>query len=190
MRAREDEEDEEPLADASVSRARQLSRAALALALLFASLPLISMLFLGSWGFDGAMGIAGLFLVAAAYLHLAGRGRRSTLPDPATFLDEAIRLAGVGEIDRGIELLDEALRLSPHLWQAREYRGQMRLAEPNAAEFALRDFTEAIRLAPLEPHLYILRSHVYTLLGRDAPARADLETAAQLSGDTGVTTGS
>jgi len=60
----------------------------------------------------------------------------------------------------------------------------MRLEEPGAAERALRDFSEAIRLAPGEPHLYILRSHVLTALGDDAAARADLETAARLGGDT------
>jgi hypothetical protein len=32
------------------------------------------------------------------------------------------------------------------LWQARQYRGQMRLVEPGAAEAVLRDFMEAIRL--------------------------------------------
>ena len=52
----------------------------------------------------------------------------------------------------------------------------MRLGEPDCTESALKDFTEAIRLAPDEPHLYILRSHVLTLLGHDSSARADLET--------------
>ena len=170
-------------ADASASRARQWCRAALALGLLFASLPLTGRLFLGSWRFDGATGIACLCLVAAAYLYFVGRERRPPIPDSAAILDEAIRLAASGEIGRGLAVLDESLRLSPHLWQARQYRGQMRLGEPDAAESALQDFTEAIRLAPEEPHLYILRSHVFTLLGRDSSARADLETAARLRGD-------
>jgi hypothetical protein len=55
-------------------------------------------------------------------------------------LDEAIRLVASGETDRGLALLDDALRLSPRLWQARQYRGQMRLGEPDAAESALQDF--------------------------------------------------
>ena len=143
-------------------------------------------LFLGSWGFDGAPGIACLCLVAAGYLYYAGRERRPTIPDSAAILDEAIQLAAAGETALGIARLDEALRLSPRLWQARQYRGQMRLVEPDAAESALQDFTEAIRLAPGEPHLYILRSYVLTLLGRDEPARADLATAARLGGG-GVT---
>lgn len=184
-----DEEGVEPLADARASRARQWCRAALALAFLFASLPLTGRLFLGSWGFDGAPGIACLCLAAAAYLHFAGRERRPPLPDPAAILDEAIRLAASGETEQGLALLNEALRLSPRLWQARQYRGQMRLGEPNAAESALQDFTEAIRLAPDEPHLYILRSHVFTLLGRDSSARADLEAAVRLRGDTGAAAG-
>ncbi|HMC57821.1 MAG TPA: hypothetical protein VKJ01_01395 [Candidatus Solibacter sp.] len=180
----DDEEDAEPVADEWASRARRWCRAALALAFLFASLPLVGVLFLGSWGFDGSLGIACLCLIAAAYLHLAGRAPRPPLPDPSTILDEAIHLAASGETDRGIQLLDEVLRLSPRLWQARQYRGQMRLVEPDAAEAVLQDFTEAIRLAPEEHHLYVLRSHVFTLLGRDSSARADLETAARLRGDT------
>jgi Flp pilus assembly protein TadD len=52
----------------------------------------------------------------------------------------------------------------------------MHLGEPDGSESALKDFTEAIRLAPDEPHLHILRSHVLTLLGQDSSARADLET--------------
>jgi Flp pilus assembly protein TadD len=60
----------------------------------------------------------------------------------------------------------------------------MRFGEPDAAESALQDFTEAIRLAPDEPHLYVLRSHVFTLLGRESSARADLEAAARLRGET------
>ena len=60
----------------------------------------------------------------------------------------------------------------------------MRFGEPDAAESALQDLTEAIRLAPDEPHLYVLRSHVFTLLGRESSARADLEAAARLHGET------
>src|SRR5215471_14245426 len=173
-----------PVDDEWPSQARRWSRAALALGILFAGFPLVGVLFLGTWEFDGSLGIACLFLIAAAYLYLAGRPRRPPLPDPSTILDEAIQLAASGETDRGIQLLDELLRLSPRLWQARQYRGQMRLAEPSAAEAVLQDFTEAIRLAPEEHHLYVLRSHIFTLLGRDASARADLETAARLRGDT------
>jgi tetratricopeptide (TPR) repeat protein len=189
MPAARDDEAVEPLAEAWASQARQWRRAALVLALLFASLPLAGKLFLGSWGFDDAPGIACLCLAAAAYLYIAGRKRRPPIPDSAAFLDEAIRLAASGATDRGLALLDEALRLSPRLWQARQYRGQMHLGEPDAAELALKDFTEAIRLAPDEPHLYLLRGHVFTLLGRDSSARADLEAAARLGGDGGAAAG-
>jgi tetratricopeptide (TPR) repeat protein len=154
----------------------------LALAFLFASLPLTGKLFLGSWRFDGALDIACLCLVAAAYLYFVGRESRPPIPDSATILEEALRLAASGETGRGLALLDEALRLSPGLWQAWQYRGQIHLGEPHAAEAALKDFSEAIRLAPDEPHLYILRSHVFTLLGRDSSARADLEAAGRLDG--------
>jgi tetratricopeptide (TPR) repeat protein len=177
------DEDVEPQADPWPLRARQWCRASLALALVFASLPLASELILGNWGFDAAPGIACLFLVASAYLYFAGRVRRPPIPDSATILAEAIRVASSGEAHRAIALLDESLRLSPDLWQAREYRGQIHLAESDATESALQDFTDAIRLAPAEPHLYILRSHVYALLGRESAARDDLDTAARLARD-------
>jgi hypothetical protein len=186
MLAPQHDEDVKSLADAWPSRARQWCRASLALALIFASLPLASKLILGNWGFDDAPGIACLFLVAAAYLYFAGRVRRPPIPDSATILGEAIRVAASGETNRAIALLNGAVRLSPGLWQAREYRGQMRLGESAAAESALQDFTDAIRLAPAEPHLYILRSHVFILLGREEAARADLDTAARLGADTGA----
>ena len=189
MPAPQHDEDVKPPADAWPSRARQWCRAALALAFLFASLPVASKLFLGSWGFDGATAIASLFLVGAAYLYFAGRESRPPIPDSAAILNEAIGLAASGDTGRGIALLDEALRLSPRLWQARQYRGQIRLEEADAAESALQDFTEAIRLAPDAPHLYILRSHVFTLLGQESAARADLEAAARLGGDTGALAG-
>ena len=132
---------------------------------------------LGSWTFDGAAGIACLCLIAAVSFYFVGESVGPRSPIPLSILDEAARLAAAGEIDRGIALLDQVLQLSPRLWQARQYRGQMRLAEPDAVESALKDFTEAIRLAPDEPDLYILRGHVFSLLGQDSFARADLEVA-------------
>jgi tetratricopeptide (TPR) repeat protein len=179
----EDDEDPEPPADASAARARQWYRAALALALVFASLPLAGKLFLGSWRFDGALDIACLCMLAAAYLYFVERDRRPQTPDSAAILDKALQMAARGATGRGLALLDKALRLDPGLWQAWEYRGQIHLGEPDGVKSALEDFTEAIQLAPDEPHLYILRSHVWTLLGQDSSARADLETAARLGGN-------
>lgn len=183
MPIRQDDQDVEPPAEALASRARQWCRAALVLGLLFASLPLAGKVFLGSWRFDGALDLAGLCTFAAAYLYFVGRGPRPPIPDSGLILNEALRLAALGATGRGLALLDEALRLDPTLWQAWEYRGQINLGKPDAAESALKDFTEAIRLAPNEAHLYILRSHVFTLLRRDSSARADLETAARLDGE-------
>jgi cytochrome c-type biogenesis protein CcmH/NrfG len=178
-----DLEDVEPPADAVASRARQWSRAASALALLFASLPVAGKLFLGSWRFDGALDIACLCMIAAAYLYFVGRDRRPRVPDSAAMLGKALQLAATGAPRRGIALLDEALRLDPGLWQAWDYRGQIHLGLSDSTESALKDFTEAIRLAPDEPHLYTLRSHVLTLLGQHSSARADLDAAARLGSD-------
>jgi len=186
MPAPQDDESVEPPDDVSASRARQWCRAALALGFLFASLPLAGKLFLGSWRFDGALEMACLCLAAAAYLYFVGRESRLPIPDSGAMLEEALQLAASGNRGRALALLDGAIRLSPHLWQARQYRGEIHLEEADGAEAALKDFTEAIQLAPGEPHLYILRSHVFTLLGHDSSARTDLESAARLGGETGA----
>ncbi len=186
MPAPRHDDDKERPADTWAPRARQWSHAALALAVLFASWPISSRLLLGSWGFDGASGLAALCLVAAAYLHLAGRESRGPSPDPAAILNQAIWLAESGDIGGGIALLNEALRLSPRFWQARQYRGQIRLDQPGAAGSALQDFTEAIHLAPTEPDLYVLRSRAHALLGRESDALADLDAAARLQAEAGA----
>ncbi len=126
-------------------------------------------------------------MLAAAYLYFVERDRRPQTPDSAAILGQALQLASTGATGRGLALLDEALRLDPGLWQAWEYRGQIHLIEPDGTESALEDFTEAIRLAPDEPHLYILRSHVLKLLGQDSSAQADLEAAARLERDDNAT---
>src|SRR5204863_5374215 len=85
-----------PGARVNRSRARQWSRSAFALAALFASFPIAARLLLGEWAFEGATGIAGLWLAVGVYLYIRSR-RLRTLPDPAQLLDEAIRLFSVGE---------------------------------------------------------------------------------------------
>ena len=76
----QDDEDVEPPTDAAAARARQWCRAALALALIFASVPLAGKLFLGSWRFDGALDIACLCMLAAPYLYFVERDRRRQTP--------------------------------------------------------------------------------------------------------------
>ena len=78
------------------------------------------------------------------------------MPDPAVLLEEAFELARSGQIDDAVALLTRAIRQSPHLWQAFQYRGELYLAQQNFAA-AAQDFSEAIRLAPEEQHLYSLR---------------------------------
>ena len=73
--------------------------------------------------------------------------------------------------------MTNAIRLSPRLWQAFQYRGELHLLDLNATRAALADFTEAIRLAPTEPHLYSLRSEAHRLLGDELSAREDAEMA-------------
>jgi tetratricopeptide (TPR) repeat protein len=147
----------------NMPRARQWSRMAWAMAALFASMPAASRLFLGVWGFDGAAEIACLFLILGTYLHIMGQRRSRAMPDPASMLDQAIQLASSGQIDEAIALLTETIRLSPHLWQAYQYRGELYLHQ-QSLDAALRDLDEAIRLAPDEPHLHALRKQAQSPL--------------------------
>jgi predicted Zn-dependent protease len=164
---------------ASRIRARQWSRASWALAALFASLPVSSRIFLGVWGFDTAAEIAALCLFLGAYLNILSR-RSHSIPDSAHLLDQAIEIARAGDVDGAAALLSEAIRLSPRLWQAYQYRGELSLAG-NDPQHALDDFTQAIRIEPREPHLYRLRAHTHHLLGDDSASRQDAETAAVLA---------
>jgi len=137
------------------SQARQWSRTACAVGLLFGSLPLAGRFILGTWEFAGAAEISFVLLMLGAYFHIRSR-RYATKPDPATLLDQASQFASNGRIDRAIVSLTRTIRQSPKLWQAYQYRGELRLRLGDVA-LAAQDFSEAIRLAPNEPHLYVLR---------------------------------
>jgi tetratricopeptide (TPR) repeat protein len=141
--------------------ARQWSRAAWAAALLFGSVPLAGRLFLGEWAFTGAAEWACASLLVAVYLEIRAR-RFITKPDPATLLERAGRLAASGRTARAIAVLTAAIRTSPKLWQAYQYRGELHLREGNPSA-AAEDFSAAIRLAPDELHLYVLRDHASSL---------------------------
>ncbi len=150
------------------------------MALLFGTLPLASKLFLGAWDFAGAADISGLCLLLGLYFHLLSR-RFITIPDPSSMLGEANRLASLRRVDEAIALLTEAVRLSPQLWQAFQYRGELHMRQ-NALDAAIDDFTEAIRLAPGEAHLYAWRGYARTLRGDLASAGQDYDTADTLAG--------
>jgi tetratricopeptide (TPR) repeat protein len=143
-------------------RARQWSRTAFALAALFASFPIAGRLLLGEWTFEGATGLAGVWLAIGVYLHIRSR-RMKAIPDSAAILDEALQFFSTGESDRAFALLDRAIQESPRFWQAYQYRGEARL-QFGEISAALADIDEAIRLAPEEPHLYALRSRAESLL--------------------------
>jgi tetratricopeptide (TPR) repeat protein len=162
-------------------RARQWSRTAWAMTAVFGSLPIASRLFLGSWGFEGSAEFACLCALLAIYLTVRSRRLRA-LPDPATMLDEAAHLASSGRVDRAIARLSRAIELSPQLWQAYQYRGELRLRSPETIAAAAEDFSAAIRLAPAEAHLYVLRGKALSLLGDEELARQDANTVARLRG--------
>jgi Flp pilus assembly protein TadD len=152
------------------------------MAVVFGSLPLAGRLFLGSWSFDGAEEIACLCLFAGVYFHIVSR-RFPTIPDPATILERAAQHACEGRSQQAISLLTEAIRLSPQLWQAFQYHGELYLRHGDRLVSALDDFSEAIRLAPRESHLYLLRGHVYAMLGAETSSQNDYAQAAALAGE-------
>ena len=160
------------------ARARQWSRTAFALAGLFGSLPLAGRIFLGNWGFDGALELACLFAFVGLYFYLLGH-RLARIPDESAMLQRAIDLAVHGRIENAIDVLSRTVHLSPRFWQAYQCRAELRLAQELPRE-AADDLSAAIRLAPREPHLYRLRAHAFGLLGDEASAAADLQTAAGL----------
>jgi tetratricopeptide (TPR) repeat protein len=160
------------------SRAGQWSRAAWALALLFASMPVASWLFLGGWGFAGAGELSGICFLIGLYLYIRSR-RASRLPDAAIMLERAIGLAATGQAEDAIALLTKTIHLNPRFWQAFQHRGSLRL-RGDSIQQAVEDFTAAIRLAPEEAHLYTLRGHALGLLGDDRAAQRDYETATAL----------
>jgi tetratricopeptide (TPR) repeat protein len=164
---------------ASRSRAREWSRSAFALGLLFASLPVAARLLLGDWAFRGAFEVAAICFLIGAYLHLLSRGQTRSLPDGAAMVERAFRLAYEGRMDAAMAMLSQAIRLNPRFWQAYQYRGELSLRR-NAPAASLEDFNEAIRLAPDEPQLYVLRGQAHALLGNEAAASADYELAARM----------
>jgi tetratricopeptide (TPR) repeat protein len=133
---------------------RQWSRTAWALAIVFASFPIAGRLILGDWEFAGSGEFACLLAIAGLYLRFRER-RHQARPDPAILLDQAQRLAGEGRSDRAIAMLSRTIRQSPRLWQAYQYRGELRL-RLGESDMAAQDFAEAIRLAPEEQHLHVL----------------------------------
>jgi tetratricopeptide (TPR) repeat protein len=157
------------------SRAGQWSRAAWGLALLFASLPMASWLFLGGWGFSGAGELSGICFLLGLYLYIRSR-RAYSIPDPAAMLEKALGLAGAGQAEEAIALLTRTIRQSPRFWQALQHRGSLRLRVDSIPQ-AVEDFSAAIQLAPEEPHLYALRGQALSLLGDDGAAQKDYETA-------------
>lgn len=138
------------------AKARQWSRTAFALAALFASFPIVGRIVLGEWAFEGATGIAGLWLAAGVYLYIRSR-RLRVAPDGAALLDEAIGMARLGDVVGATAVFARAIAENPRLWQAHQYRGELRLALGDFAGAAA-DFDRAIEIAPTEPHLYELRS--------------------------------
>src|SRR5450759_5630113 len=93
------------------SRARQWSRTALAMAVVFGSLPLASRIFLGGWGFDGAAEIGCLCLIVGTYFHIVSR-RFPAVPDPATILERDGQRASAGRADQAIALLLSLIHIS------------------------------------------------------------------------------
>lgn len=142
-------------------------------------MPVAGKILLGVWEFHEATAISIICLAIAAYSYLISRRQTRTIPDGAELMDRARGLAASGKVAKAISLLTEALNLDPKLWQAFQYRGELR-ASHGDYKGAVDDFSEAIRLAPQERHLYLLRARVYSTIGQESPAQNDYETASRL----------
>ena len=141
----------------------------MAIGLLFATMPVAARIVLGVWAFHEAAAIAVICFALAGYLHLRSRGRIPTIPDGATMMDRASRLTASGRLAQAIAVLNKALGLDRKLWQAFQYRAELRASQADYRG-ALDDISEAIRLAPEEPHLYLLRARYYTAMDEELPA--------------------
>ena len=146
-------------------KTRQWSAAALALGLLFASLPLTAKVITGYWQFEDAGALAALCFATAGYLYIRTR-RFIPAPDSAVLLGETMRWAERGRVRKAIRILTRATRMSPYFWQAYEYRGKLYLVRHKFSA-ALHDFEEAVTLAPHEPHLDQLRAEAQRLMWED-----------------------
>ncbi len=142
-------------------------------------MPVAARLLMGVWAFQEAAAISVICFAAAGYLHLRSRSRAPTIPDSAEMMDRAFRMTASGKMARAISILTKTLRLDRKLWQAAQYRAQLRVSQGDYRG-ALEDLDEAIRLAPKERHLYLLRARVYSAMGEASPAQQDYETASRL----------
>ena len=138
--------------------------------MLFASMPVAARIVLGAWAFQEAGAISVICFAIAAYLHLRSRGRMPTIPDSATLMDRASRLTASGRMAKAISVLTKALGLDRRLWQAFQYRAELRASQGDYRG-ALEDVSQAIRLAPREEHLYQLRARLYQAMGPDETSR-------------------
>ena len=93
-----------------------------------------------------------------------------TIPDSATLMDRASRLTASGRMAKAISVLTKALGLDRRLWQAFQYRAELRASQGDYRG-ALEDVSQAIRLAPREEHLYQLRARLYQAMGPDETSR-------------------
>ena len=125
---------------------------------------------LGAWAFQEAGAISVICFAIAAYLHLRSRGRMPTIPDSATLMDRASRLTASVRMAKAISVLTKALGLDRRLWQAFQYRAELRASQGDYRG-ALEDVSQAIRLAPREEHLYQLRARLDHAMGPDETSR-------------------
>jgi serine/threonine protein kinase len=85
-----------------------------------------------------------------------------------------------------LSLLTTHLIAHPREWQAYQCRGQLYCNCLNSPELAVKDFTEAIALAPTEAHLYVFRAQAYSRARDLVAAREDYDSALRLQPEDGI----
>ena len=119
---------------------------------------------------------------ATTVRHEQGR----TLLTDGPFVDSKDYLGGfilveAENLDGALADLDEALRRKP-VADTLVLRGEVYLHK-DAADKAIRDFTEAIRMEPRNAVAFYLRGFAYQARGEDARARDDFKEAARIDPD-------
>ena len=92
----------------------------------------------------------------------------------------AVPSTGAGLYDRGIQVLDEAIRRNPYIDGA-YYNAGLTYVEPGQYERAIQDYDKAIRLNPNDAPAYYNRGSAHFYLGHYERAIEDYDEAIRLN---------
>ena len=124
-----------------------------------------------------------MLCIALSFVILLGWYYPAERATPVVKLAHARELIANEEIKRALNVLTEVIVRHPKFWQAYRLRGELYYSRLRRLDLALKDLTQAIMLAPEEPHLYVLRAQTYRAAGDLSLARDDYNVALRLRPD-------